>query len=204
MATFKLHKDSWDTNVLSQAQMTLAVEVLNNLVTCCGMAGAHIGTGNFGNAGAHGGVLDRRFYSPKKERTFRAALGSGIERTVYTYLLDGYDMKEISEDQNVYRSAEGTGNVIIALEMPGPLDPLFPNDFTGHGKKGSRPDVRLALGQGTDGKYYEALFDLTSEVSVDHILKKAGNWLARANVPYIAEILWQNKDIMLGYEPMQT
>jgi hypothetical protein len=63
--------------------------------------------------------------------------------------------------------------------------------------KKSRPDIRLSLGTGTDGKYYEALFDLTSEKQIGHVLDKGDNWLGKERVPFIAEVVWTDDDIML-------
>ncbi len=61
----------------------------------------------------------------------------------------------------------------------------------------SRPDIRLSLGAGTSGTYYEAIFDLTSEKQKGHVLKKRDKWIAKTNVPFIAEIVWEDSDIML-------
>ena len=82
-------------------------------------------------------------------------------------------------------------NVIFALEYTGSCTEL-PCKFSS-----SRPDIRLSLGKGPDGSYAEALFDLTSEAQKDHVLKKGDNWLSKVAVPYIAEIIWTNDDIML-------
>ena len=78
------------------------------------------------------------------------------------------------------------------IELPSPRAALFPSDFrssvTG---QGSRPDIRLALGDG-----YEALFDLTAEKSAGHILNKGGgHWLSNRRVLLIAEVFYSEDEI---------
>ena len=95
----------------------------------------------------------------------------------------------------VYQGEIGTMTdivqVVFAIEYQPQYSPLLPAIF-----KKSRPDLRLSLGQGSDGKYYEALFDLTSEGQIGHILKKGDKWLSKDNVAYVSEIVWADNDIM--------
>ena len=102
--------------------------------------------------------------------------GSAVEEEAYYLLADKY--QPVDGQPGDY-----------TLETPWRIPPLFPHSFYRRGdRKGSRPDVRLALGNGC-----EALFDITSKASEGHILKKGcvpGNWLTRNNIPFIAEVFY--------------
>lgn len=189
MAQFKMHKDSWPADT-TQSQKTMALEFLKLLLQCATTASKHYGLGDFSEGGAHGAKAEQRFYQTGGHRFYRASIGSTIERTVYQYLEHVLCPTEVMD--RVYRF-DGWGNLdgsIYALEFTSSLTEL-PHKFGS-----SRPDIRLALGQGTTGKYYEAIYDLTSLKQTGHVLKKGDNWLAKGAVPLIAEIIWLDDDIM--------
>lgn len=102
--------------------------------------------------------------------------GSAVEEEAYWLLAEKYHPVEGEPGD-------------YTIETPDRILPLFPHYFGGIGdKKGSRPDIRLALGSGC-----EALFDITSAANAGHILEKGcsqGNWMTRANIPFIAEVFY--------------
>ncbi len=115
--------------------------------------------------------------------TWPAAYGSEVELEAYHYL-DGKWRRRTNEAGDYLLEEPVRGRFIEGVTTG-----LFPHSFWKRGDKaGSRPDVRLALGSG-----YEALFDITSEKQEGHILDKganlvSGGWLARDNIPFIAEV----------------
>jgi hypothetical protein len=160
------------------------------------MASGHLGAGDFSSSGAHGVKAEERFYLDRPHRFYRASVGSTIERAVYHYILWTIGALEpgvMADRLGAIWSGQLPNGVKIkvAFEYTGQSDG-FPSSFSR-----SRPDIRLSLGAGTDGHDYEALYDLTSEAQKSHILSKGDSWLSKAYVPYVAEILWTNDDILL-------
>jgi len=188
MALLQEFKNEWNAQVHTDAQKAIAADFCHKVLLCAKMASVQMGMGHFSDAGAHGEKAEERFFSAnhKPHRFYRASAGSTIERAVYKHLIQGFDADEVGK--NVYRSSTG---VIFALEFTKSIPNVFSSSFSN-----SRPDIRVSLGIGTDGNAYEILIDLTSEKQKAHILKKGDNWLAKKYVPYIAEILWTDDDIM--------
>ena len=188
MAILVEFKNAWHDKH-TDAQKDRCAEFANAVLSCAKMAAVHMGGADFSSSGAHGLKAESRFFSdsPKAHRFYRASAGSTIERAVYQYLIAGFNGVEVQK--NVYKSA--LSDLVFAFEFTGSLDGYFPCSF-----KNSRPDIRVSLGKGSDGIVYEVLFDLTSEKQQGHILGKGDNWVAKANIPYIAEVLWTDHDIM--------
>jgi len=116
-------------------------------------------------------------------RTFGARYGSSVEIEAYHLL-----------DRHWWKAADGAPGD-YTVETADRLDPdLFVHSFAGRGgRPGSRPDLRLALGDG-----FEAVYDITSEAQEGHILGKGANigrggWLARSRVPFVAEIFYAGR-----------
>ena len=197
-------------------QMAIAVGFELVLLKMAKVAANNLGELDVEGAGKFGVKLEERFLadSAKPHRFYRASAGSTVERQVYLQLLWATAATD-SSGQNIFDVVQsgrlpdkvagvysgqipmtiGTTitnvSVTFALEFTGAVTEL-PSTFGS-----SRPDIRLSLGQGTDGKYYEAIYDLTSEAQKDHVLNKGDNWLTKTYVPYIAEIIWTNDDILL-------
>jgi hypothetical protein len=171
------------------------------IVATAARAGQQLGALDVESAGKFGLKLEERFLAgnPKPHRFFRASIGSTVERKVYGELR-GFRTAATRVIQSgdwagVYQGKIGTKDDVItitfAIEYQESWSPLLPCSF-----KNSRPDIRLSIGVGSDGVNYEALFDLTSEGQVGHVLKKGDKWLSKANVAYVSEIVWTNDDIM--------
>jgi hypothetical protein len=183
----------------AQRELILAFEGL--LVGAAAKAAKEIGALVVSDAGRHGAKMEERFLQdgPKTHRFYRASVGSAVERIIYKYLgnffTSGQPIVQTGDWAGVYRGRMGTATDIVdfvfAIEYTGPHTPNLPCQF-----KRSRPDIRLALGPDGKGVNKEALFDLTSEGQVGHILKKGDGWLTKANVAYVSEIVWVNNDIM--------
>jgi hypothetical protein len=199
MAVLAEYKNAW-LGPHTQDQKDLLAGFRNGVLQCAKMAAGHLGSADFDSAGKFGLKMEERFFQDtgKIHRFYRASVGSSIERTVYDYILKAYGALELGKVADAYGAVwKGEGYiqqkvvpVIFALEFTGSC-PGFPCSF-----KNSRPDIRLSLGKGTDGVEYEALLDLTSEKQKGHVLKKRDKWIAKANVPYIAEVIWTDDDIM--------
>lgn len=189
--SYTVFKNDWDTRH-TEAQAMLAWGFLHMLDEC--VAKAHHEAVNLALDGndAKAAQFLRRFEgfshgTGTREykgacRIFKAAFGSAIEERAYQ-LLDANDSIWV-EDYTEWDDFQ------FAIELQRPdATGGFPHSFAGKGNaKGSRPDVRLALGNG-----FEALFDITSNsvISQGHIHKKGANgWLARGNVPFIAEVYY--------------
>ena len=201
-------------NTANQAALAVAFEQV--LLKLAKVAGNNLGQLDVEGAGKFGVKLDERFKvdSSKPHRFYRASAGSTIERLVYAQLLWATAATD-SSGKNIFDTTVsgqlpekvagvytgqlpinvGTGTVQLALtfalEYTSSATGL-PSTFSS-----SRPDIRLSLGQGSDGNYYEAIYDLTSEAQKDHVLKKGDSWLTKTRVPYISEIIWTNDDILL-------
>jgi hypothetical protein len=187
---------------ITSAQQTMALYFQEVLLWAASRAGTQLGTLNVTSAGAHGMKLEERFLADtaKFHRFYRASVGSTVERKVYTELKTFVlsDVKAIvasGDWAGVYQANIATptdvASIVFGIEYAAACAPALPSSF-----KKSRPDIRLALGQGSDGKYYEALYDLTSEGQVGHILAKGDSWVTKHSVAYVAEIVWMNDDIM--------
>lgn len=186
---------------ITQDQQALILAFEGMLVSAAARAGQHLGAMQVEDAGKFGLKLEERFLAdnPKPHRFYRAAVGSTIERQVYQQLhhvfIGGEVVVSKGDWAGVYKGRIGTATDIVdalfAIEYQPSHAPAFPASF-----KSSRPDLRLALGAGSDGVYYEALFDLTSEGQIGHILKKGDKWLTKTNVAYVSEIVWADTDIM--------
>jgi len=183
---------------VEQKQLIAAFEDM--LIKAAADAGRRLGALTVESAGRFGVKLEERFMSSssKSHRFYRASVGSSIERMVYTHLpkwVTSMDPQPSSEGwSGIYTGKIGTSTDIVPV--------TFAIEYTKSGGglpctyNRSRPDIRLVLGKGTDSASYEALFDLTSEGQAGHILKKGDAWMKKANVAYIAEIIWMNDDIM--------
>lgn len=189
MADYKVHKNDWPGDATS-AQKTLAVEFLNLLLKCAATASLQLGQGNFDDSGAFGVKAEQRFLGTGNHPFYRASLGSSVERAVYKYLEEVLCPDHGFDGLYRYKQWGSIAGSAYALEFTQQCTEL-PHSF-----KSSRPDIRLSLGQSTLGKYYEAIYDLTSLKQTDHVLKKGDNWLAKDGVTYIAEVLWLDDDIM--------
>jgi hypothetical protein len=185
---------------IKDAQKELVLAFENLLVAAAAKAANEIGALMISDAGKHGAKMEERFLQdgPNTHRFYRASVGSTVERIIYKYLIKffTYDKPEgTGEWAGVYRGKIGTTedvlDFVFAIEYTESFSTQLPCRF-----KNSRPDIRLALGPGANGTNYEALFDLTSEGQVGHILKKGDGWLKKANVAYVSEIVWANEDIM--------
>jgi hypothetical protein len=183
-------------------QKSLALFFEGVLLWAASRAGSQLGALDVETAGAHGMKMEQRFLadSPVFHRFYRASVGSTVERKVYTELKNFVltDVKAIvtsGDWAGVYQANIATQSDVVpitfAIEYPPACPPALPSVF-----KKSRPDIRLALGQGTDGSYYEALYDLTSEGQIGHVLTKGDSWVTKHSVAYVAEIVWMNVDIM--------
>lgn len=186
---------------ITQAQINLIQAFESTLVWAAARAGTHLGGLKVEDAGKFGMKLEERFLadSPKPHRFYRASIGSTVERHVYEQLrslVTGATTLVAAGDwAGVYQGKIGTMtdivDIVFAIEYQPSHGNLLPSSF-----KRSRPDLRLSIGQGSDGAHYEALFDLTSEGQVGHILKKGDQWLSKPHVAYVSEIVWADGDIM--------
>lgn len=190
--TYRLFKDLWSAERHTQAQVDLAWGFLHLLDDCVTKAYKEAEALQLDGNDAKAAQFMRRMEGfSMGERTreykgavriFKAAFGAAIEERAYQ-LLDANDALWV-EDYTEWDDFNFATELQLADAASG-----FPHSFKGRGaSKGSRPDVRLALGGG-----YEALFDITSDsiVSQGHILGKGVNgWLARSNVPFIAEVYY--------------
>lgn len=201
MALVNVVKNSWPATA-TQAQVTFCLNFQNYILWAAAKAGRQFGLADMGGSGAHGLKAEERFFqdNPKPHRFFRASTGSTIEKLTYQYLVEVVGGNLAGYEEGKLGGTIWTGKIDVegdskdiafALEYVSATPPAFPLSF-----KSSRPDIRLALGSDTAGHYLEAIFDLTSEAQKDHVLKKGDNWVAKAALPYIAEILWTNDDIM--------
>lgn len=183
-------------------QQSLALYFQEMLLWAASRAATQLGALDVNTGGAHGIKMEERFLAdnPRPHRFFRASVGSTVERKVYTELqnlalTEVHRVVPSGDWAGVYQANLATQADILpityAIEYPPAYAPALPSIF-----KKSRPDVRLALGQGSDGKYYEALYDLTSEGQIGHVLTKGDNWVTKNSVAYVAEIVWMNNDIM--------
>jgi hypothetical protein len=187
---------------ITSSQQSLALYFQEMLLWAASRAGTQLGALDVDSGGAHGMKMEERFLmdNPKPHRFFRASVGSTVERKVYTelknlVLTDITPIVASGDWAGVYQANLATQSDLVritfAIEYPPACPPALPSVF-----RSSRPDIRLALGQGSDGTYYEALYDLTSEGQIGHVLTKGDNWVAKHSVAYIAEIVWMNDDIM--------
>ncbi len=186
---------------ITKSQQELILWFEGMIVGLAARAGQHLGALDVESAGKFGLKLEERFLAdnPKPHRFFRASIGSTVERKVYGELCGlwtGAKRVIPSGDwAGVFQGDIGTKDDIItitfAIEYQASHSPVLPCSF-----KNSRPDIRLSIGTGSDGVNYEALFDLTSEGQVGHVLKKGDKWLSKTNVAYVSEIVWTNDDIM--------
>lgn len=186
---------------ITKSQQELILWFEGMIVGLAARAGQHLGALDVESAGKFGLKLEERFLAdnPKPHRFFRASIGSTVERKVYGELCGlwtGARRVIPSGDwAGVFQGDIGTKDDIItitfAIEYQASHSPVLPCSF-----KNSRPDIRLSIGTGSDGVNYEALFDLTSEGQVGHVLKKGDKWLSKTNVAYVSEIVWTNDDIM--------
>lgn len=189
MALLAEFKNSWDMSHTA-VQQEICADFADYLLKAAQLAAVKLGTGQFGFAGAHGMKMETRFFATGSHRFYRASVGYSIEKSVYEFLVAAYMAQ--AKENNIYTATSQRGHPFaFAFEFTGTCDG-FPNSF-----KNSRPDIRVALGKGQDGNWYEALFDLTSEKQKGHVLKKRDKWVTKERVPYIAEILWTDDDIML-------
>jgi hypothetical protein len=189
MALLHEIKNAWPLTA-TQSQVGVLNSFSNLLLNAAKYAAVQLGIGKFEDAGKHGLKAEERFFAdnPKPHRFFRASAGYTIEKGCYKALVDACQAKEIEPG-----TFQGTYfDFVFAFERTTALAGILPCSF-----KSSRPDIRLALGNDSAGSPLEAIFDLTSEAQKDHVLKKGDNWVAKAAVPYIAEVLWTNDDIML-------
>lgn len=122
---------------------------------------------------------------PGRENEFYMRSGSAIEAQTYYYLERWRKPANYQPD-----SLHEPGDYLI--EHARSHGRLFPYDFSSPIKgEGSRPDIRVALGDG-----YEALYDITSEKSAGHVLKKGnGHWLSKRKVLLIAEIYYCEDEV---------
>ncbi len=186
---------------ISSDQQALALYFEQLLVTLTKNAAVQIGALKVGDAGAFGLKLEQRFMTdgPKFHSFYRASAGSSVERIVYKYLIETLGSRKISENNGkvagFYQchmgTSTGTAEIHYALESTTTFADHFPSSF-----RRSRPDIRVALGAGTDGKYYEAIYDLTSVGGIGHILKKGDKWIEKKSVAFVSEIIWMDADIM--------
>ncbi|TQF84850.1 hypothetical protein FK498_01310 [Elioraea sp. Yellowstone] len=186
---------------ITQAQQALILWFEGMIVGLAARAGHHLGALDVESAGKFGLKLEERFLAdnPKPHRFFRASIGSTVERKVYDELCGLWTGAKRVVDggawAGVYQGEIGTKDdivtIVFAIEYQPSHAPALPCSF-----KKSRPDIRLSIGTGSDGVNYEALFDLTSEGQVGHVLKKGDRWLSKPNVAYVSEIVWTNDDIM--------
>jgi len=190
MALLSYFKNAWDSQIHKQTQIDLATTFGQAVFACAQNAAVQLGGAVFSASGRHGLNAEKRFWQDdaRPHRFYRASVGSTIERAVYAKLIEGYSATELCK--NVYQSSYAS-EVVFALEFTGSLEDCFPCKFNR-----SRPDIRLSLGAGKNGQIYEAVFDLTSQRQEGHIRNKGDNWLAKVHIPYIAEVLWTDDDIM--------
>lgn len=180
-------------------QQALVLAFENMLVGAAARASREIGALVVADAGAHGGKLQQRFELDGSHRFYRASVGSTVERIIYRYLKDffvtGAPLVTAGEWSGVFQAQIGTMtdllDIVFGLEYTASHNPHLPCSF-----KNSRPDIRLSLGNDSQGKPQEALFDLTSEGQIGHILKKGDKWLQKSGVAYVSEIVWVKDDIM--------
>lgn len=149
---------------------------------------------NTGRHDSYGNLLeDWSSSSAKRQRTadrwYRARLGYVIEAEANAGLARSAVRSgwHCVDDRPI--NVVGAGDYL--LQTPGPRGSLFPCDFRGPRGEGSRPDVRVALGDGT-----EALFDITSRGEEGHVLDKGGgHWLGMPQVVFIAEVIYDESEI---------
>lgn len=186
---------------ITSAQKELVMAFEGMLVGAAAKAAKELGALQIGDAGKHGEKMEERFFRDvdSPHRFYRASVGSTVERTVYKYIktffTSGKALVASGEWAGVFQGSIGTATDLVemqfAIEYTSSYGTTLPCSF-----KNSRPDLRLAMGAGTDGKAYEALFDLTSEGQVGHVLTKGDGWLHKTNVAYVSEIVWMDDDIM--------
>lgn len=190
--SYQVFKNTWSQDAHTEAQMQLAWGFLHLLEECVSKAQTEAESFMLDGNDPKAAQLYRRMEGFSKgartreyrgaARVFKAAFGSAIEERAYQ-LLDANDSIWV-EDYVDWDDFNFATELQLANVGSG-----FPHSFKGKGtSKGSRPDVRLALGNG-----FEALYDITSDsiTSQGHINKKGTNgWLARANVPFIAEVYY--------------
>lgn len=149
-----------------------------------------------GQHAAYGNLLDdwssgSRRRGRSADRWYRARLGYVIEAEANASLLRsavrGGRGWRCMDDRPGDAAAAGD----FLLQTSGPHGACFPCDFRGARGEGSRPDVRVALGDGT-----EALFDITSRGEEGHVLEKGGGqWLKMPNVVFIAEVIYDENEV---------
>lgn len=189
---YHVFKDAWDINKHQEHQWELAWSFLHLLNQCVNQAATEAQSLQLDANDPKAAHFYRRWegfsYGTKTReykgaiRIFKASYGSAVEERTYQLL-----------EQNDEIWVEDYGDwddFNFATELQG-ADPEsgFDHSFRGRGGgKGSRPDIRLALGNG-----FEALYDITANtpISQGHINGKGANgWLKRPNVPFIAEIYY--------------
>lgn len=144
---------------------------------------------------AYGNLLDGLRRSGKRgrdaERWYRARLGYVIEAEANQILTTsapgaGRGWRCVDE-----LPAGGARKGDFLLQTPEPVPPCFPSEFRRWNGGTSRPDVRVALGDGT-----EALFDITSRGQEGHVLEKGGgHWLTMPTVAFIAEVIYDENEV---------
>lgn len=203
---FKVFKNEWDQGKHTEAQMDHAIQFLMILDEQVMNAMGKLETNDafqefegFPKVESYYRVLDTLFTGAqsaknrRRIRTFAARTGSAVEEMTYDLLIsdggaDTYEDAEMVDQESDFN---------VAFEQTLPFGTAFPTSFKGRkGGRSSRPDIRLSLGTGKDGKTYEALFDITANTvqSKGHILSKAGSWLTRTYVPFIAEVYYNTGD----------
>jgi hypothetical protein len=170
----------------------LATDFLSALDKIVQQAGFNLVTGQFtAPATFEGKVLAfHNKIGPKAEHAFGASIGSAIEAQTYE-LLKQHRTLGRHWANNRTAGADAAGDYL--LEYPERRGALFPHHFAASAVrvKGSRPDIRLALGDG-----YEALFDITSEAEKGHVLTKGdGHWLKKDKVVFVAEVFYSQDQI---------
>jgi hypothetical protein len=191
--TFKVFKDIWDEGSHTLEQMTMAYTFLHHLDALVNQAATEAVAFQLNSNNPKAFQFYRRaegfsYGTRTKEykgavKIFKASFGSAIEERTY----------ELLSETTVISSDElgDWDDFSYETELQTSLGSDFPHSFKGRGgSKGSRPDIRLALGNG-----YEALYDITAntDVSRGHFKNKGSNamsWLGRKNIPFIAEVYY--------------